>query len=229
MVRRLPSSLPTERSDMTELRTGVYARRFKRPLDLVAGSALLILSSPLHGLCAAAVALLDGRPVYYAQERTGRDGVAFRLPKFRTMAVGTDSASGGYPTEDMVTRSGRFLRRWSLDELPQLISIVRGDMSLVGPRPALPDQTARYTERQRLRLAVRPGLTGLAQVRFRNEAPWSVRIESDIEYVQRLAFPLDVRILLATARKVVSGEGMTVGQQSAEVDDLAPAPMTPQR
>ena len=214
---------------MAELAPGVYARRFKRPVDLVAGGALLVLSSPLHALCAAAVAVLDGRPVYYTQARSGRDGIPFRLPKFRTMAVGTDSSSGGYPTEDMVTRSGRFLRRWSLDELPQLISVVRGDMSLVGPRPTLPSQTERYTERQRRRLDVRPGLTGLAQVRFRNVAPWSERIESDIQYIERITFRLDVTILLLTARKVLSGEGATVGQQAAEVDDLAQPVSTTQR
>ncbi len=206
---------------MAELGAGVYARRVKRPVDLIAGGALLVLSSPLHALCAAAIAVLDGRPVYYSQVRTGRGGVEFRLPKFRTMAVGTHSTSGGYPTEDMVTRSGRYLRRWSLDELPQLISVVKGDMSLVGPRPTLPSQTERYTQRQRRRLDVRPGLTGLAQVRFRNEAPWSVRIESDIEYIERITFRLDVTILIRTARKVLSGEGATVGQQAAEVDDLA--------
>jgi lipopolysaccharide/colanic/teichoic acid biosynthesis glycosyltransferase len=208
---------------MADLGAGVYARRVKRPVDLIAGGALLILSAPLHGICAAAVALLDGRPVYYAQVRTGRDGIPFRLPKFRTMAVDTERVSGGYPTEDMVTRSGRFLRRYSLDELPQLISVVQGDMSLVGPRPALPSQTERYTARQRRRLGVRPGLTGLAQVRFRNEAPWSVRIESDIEYIEQISFRLDLRILLLTVRKVLSGADMIVGQMSTEVDDLAPA------
>jgi lipopolysaccharide/colanic/teichoic acid biosynthesis glycosyltransferase len=214
---------------VVERRATVYARGVKRPLDLVAGLALLALSAPLHGVCAAAVALLDGRPVYYAHERTGRHGMPFQLPKFRTMAVGTDSVSGGYPTEDMVTRSGHFLRRWSLDELPQLICVVKGDMSLVGPRPALPSQTERYSERQRRRLDIRPGLTGLAQVRFRNAAPWSVRIETDIEYSERISFRLDVRILLLTVRKVLSGSGMTVGQQSGEVDDLAPATSAAQR
>lgn len=214
---------------MAEPVPGLYARRMKRPLDLIAGGALMALSAPLHALCAAAVAAIDGRPVYYSQVRTGRDGVPFRLPKFRTMAVDTHSRSGGYPTEEMVTRSGRFLRRWSLDELPQLISVVKGDMSLVGPRPALPSQTERYTSRQRRRLGVRPGLTGLAQVRFRNQAPWSVRIEADIEYLEQVSFALDVRILLRTARKVLSGADVTVGQQVSEVDDLAPALTVPPR
>lgn len=212
---------PTARSSPpTAPEVGDIGAILKRTFDLVVGAAALVVSAPLHAACAAAVALLDGRPVYFVQMRAGRDGVPFPLYKFRTMAVGTHDVSGGYPTDDMVTRSGRVLRRWSLDELPQLVNVLRGDMSLVGPRPALPSQAERYTARQRRRLQVRPGLTGLAQVRFRNEAPWSVRIESDIEYVDDRSLLLDLRILVLTAHRVLTGSGMTVGQQPGDVDDL---------
>jgi lipopolysaccharide/colanic/teichoic acid biosynthesis glycosyltransferase len=199
---------------------GTYARSLKRALDLVGGCLLLAATAPLHGICALAVVLDSGRPVYFHQRRTGHQGREFRLHKLRTMAVGTDERSGGYPTADMVTGVGMFLRRWSLDELPQLMNIVRGDMSFVGPRPALPDQVRRYTTHQRRRLEARPGLTGLAQIRHRNDAPWSVRIESDIEYVDRISLLTDLRLLLTTLPAVLSGSGQRTGQSAAEVDDL---------
>jgi lipopolysaccharide/colanic/teichoic acid biosynthesis glycosyltransferase len=201
---------------------GPYARGVKRGLDLVGGCVLLLATAPLHGICALAVVLDSGRPVYFHQRRTGHQGQEFWLHKLRTMTVGTDERSGGYPTADMVTGVGRFLRRWSLDELPQLINIVRGDMSFVGPRPALPDQVRRYTTRQRGRLEVRPGLTGLAQVRHRNDAPWSVRIESDLEYVDRVSLRTDLGVLCKTLPAVFSGSGQRTGQTAADVDDLAP-------
>jgi|tagenome__1003787_1003787.scaffolds.fasta_scaffold20955450_2 lipopolysaccharide/colanic/teichoic acid biosynthesis glycosyltransferase len=199
---------------------GLYSRGVKRALDLVGGCLLLVATAPLHGICALAVVLDSGRPVYFQQRRTGHHGREFRLHKLRTMVVGTDERSGGYPTADMVTGVGAFLRRCSLDELPQLVNIVRGDMSFVGPRPALPDQVRRYTTRQRRRLEVRPGLTGLAQVRHRNDAPWSVRIESDIEYVDRMSLLTDLRVLLMTLPAVLSGSGQRTGQTAADVDDL---------
>ncbi|MGZ6798944.1 MAG: sugar transferase, partial [Mycobacteriaceae bacterium] len=175
--------------------SGIYDRRIKRSLDLVIAAAALVVTSPLHALCALAVRLTSGRPVYYRQERAGRDGKPFRLVKLRTMKVGTHELTGGYPTSDMLTPAGQLLRRTSLDELPQLWNILRGDMSLVGPRPALPEQVARYTEAQACRLTVRPGLTGLAQVRYRNAAPWSVRIAADLEYVRAVSLAHDLRIL----------------------------------
>lgn len=201
----------------------LYARRGKRFLDLTAAVVLLGLTAPVHGLCAAAIRLTAGPPVYFLQERSGLDGKPFRLLKFRTMVVGTHERSGGYPTAAMVTPVGRIMRKTSLDELPQLVNIARGQMSFVGPRPALPDQVARYTEHQRRRLTVLPGLTGLAQVRYRNNAPWSVRIESDIEYVDNVSPWRDLSIAARTVPAAVLGLGVAHGQTATDVDDLSPA------
>lgn len=202
--------------------TRIYRRLLKRGIDLVGSALLLVLTCPLHAACAVAVLVRTGRPVYFHQRRIGLGGQEFDLHKFRTMTVGTDERSGGYPTSDMVTGVGRVLRRWSLDELPQLVNILRGDMSFVGPRPALPDQVRRYTAVQRRRLEVRPGLTGLAQVRHRNHAPFSVRIRSDIEYVDSISFRTDLRLLLATVPVALRGSNQVVGQTAADVDDLSP-------
>lgn len=197
-----------------------YERGGKRALDLVIAGVALVLTSPLHALCAVAIWVTTGRPIYFTQERIGRDGTTFRLFKFRTMLVGTHEASGGYPTEAMITPVGKVMRKTSLDEVPQLINIVRGDMSIVGPRPTLPEQTERYTDRQRGRLEVRPGLTGLAQVRYRNNAAWSVRIESDLEYVENVTWRTDIKLMFLTIPAVITGGTVRTGQTADEVDDL---------
>ncbi|WP_164701575.1 sugar transferase [Modestobacter sp. KNN46-3] len=203
-----------------------YARYGKRAVDLVGSALMLTASAPLHAACAAAVRITSGRPVYFSQRRVGRDGVEFRVHKFRTMVTDAEVRSQGYPSADMVTGVGRVLRRWSLDELPQLWNITKGEMSFVGPRPTLPDQVARYTARQRGRLAVRPGLTGLAQVRHRNDAPWSTRIETDLEYAERISLRGDLAVLLATVPVALRGSGIHHGQTATEVDDLGPLPST---
>lgn len=198
----------------------IYFQGGKRVVDvLVAGVGSIVLL-PVHAACAAAVVLTSGRPIYFTQARAGRDGEEFDLVKFRTMTVGTHELSGGYPTPAMVTPVGRWLRKLSLDEIPQLLNILKGDMSLVGPRPALPEQVERYTEAQRGRLAVRPGLTGLAQVRYRNNAPWSVRIESDLEYIETAGLWTDLKIVLRTVPAVLFGAGVVTGQTVDQVDDL---------
>ncbi|GGK79251.1 sugar transferase [Ornithinimicrobium pekingense] len=197
-----------------------YSTVGKRTIDVLAASGLLILTAPVHALCAAAVRVSSGPPVYFVQERIGRDGQPFSLMKFRTMQVGTHERSGGYPTPAMVTPMGKVLRKTSLDEIPQLFNILKGDMSIVGPRPALRDQVDRYSQRQRGRLAVRPGLTGLAQVRYRNGATWSVRIESDLEYIAKLSFWRDAAITLRTVPAVLFGAGVQTGQTAEDVDDL---------
>ena len=134
---------------MCETPHSFYVARAKRVLDIAGSSILLLVSAPIQVLCAMAVAVSDGRPVYFHQSRVGQDGQIFRLHKFRTMTVGTELISGNYPTPAMVTKVGARLRRWSLDEIPQLTNILRGEMSFVGPRPALPSQVARYTAEQR--------------------------------------------------------------------------------
>ena len=201
----------------------IYRLVGKRAFDLMVSLTVGVLTAPVHVACAAAVGLTSGRPIYFAQERIGRDGKPFRLYKFRTMKVGTHEASGGYPTADMVTPIGKALRTSSLDELPQILNIVRGNMSLVGPRPALADQVARYTHAQRGRLAVRPGLTGLAQIRYRNAAPWSVRITSDLEYVGRVSLLNDLRIMAGTIPALLRGGLVQLGQSFDQVDDLGPS------
>jgi lipopolysaccharide/colanic/teichoic acid biosynthesis glycosyltransferase len=197
-----------------------YVTRIKRSLDIVGSLLLLILTAPIQALCAAAIAIDDGRPIFFDHPRVGKDGRRFSVHKFRTMTDGTDLIFKGYPTAASVTRVGRVLRRLSLDEFPQLLNIFLGEMSFVGPRPAVPSQVERYTAEQRGRLSVTPGLTGLAQIKHRNSAPWSRRITTDLEYVNALSFRLDLMILIRTFPTVLSGEGQITGQTQAEIDDL---------
>lgn len=197
-----------------------YATKGKRAFDVAVSVILLVVTAPIHILCAVAIVADDGRPVFFHQSRVGKDGKAFRLHKLRTMKVGTETVSGNYPTPDMVTKVGQALRRVSLDELPQLANILAGEMSFVGPRPALPSQVARYTEHQRGRLVIRPGLTGLAQIRHRTTAPWSQRITTDLEYIRALSLKMDLGILLRTLPAVLNDEGQLPWQTAADIDDL---------
>lgn len=200
--------------------TNIYRRHGKRLLDLLGSLGLLVATAPVQLAAGLAIALEDGRPVYFHQQRGGIRGTQFRLHKFRTMRVGTEEKAGSFPTNDMVTKVGGVLRRYSIDEVPQLLNILQGSMSFVGPRPPLVSHLGRYTERQRRRLEVRPGLTGLAQVKFRNNAPWSRRIEADLEYIENLSFRGDLAIVLSTVAAVLLGRNQVVGQTEAEVDDL---------
>lgn len=209
--------------ELSDIPQSFYAHRAKRALDLVGSVILLLITAPLQLVCAAAVAADDGWPVLYHQERVGKDGRNFKLHKFRTMTVGTHELSGGYPTPAMITGVGRILRRLSLDEVPQLVNILRGEMSFVGPRPTIPSQVARYTPEQRGRLAVRPGLTGLAQIRHRDSAPWSRRITTDLGYICGLSPRMDLWILLQTVPTALKGEGQVDGLTPADIDDLGPA------
>lgn len=196
-----------------------YATRVKRVLDIAGSLLLLVLISPVLLLCAAAIAADDGRPIFYNHSRVGKDGRQFKVRKFRTMTVGTDVLFNDYPTPASVTKVGRVLRRLSLDEFPQLINILSGEMSFVGPRPAIPSQVERYSTQQRGRLSVRPGLTGQAQIQYRHDAPWSRRIKTDLEYIRNVSFKLDLLILIRTVPAVLSNEG-TTDPTEAEVDDL---------
>ena len=205
---------------MSDLPQSFYVTRVKRALDIVGSVLLLILTAPIQALCAAAIAADDGRPIFFDHPRVGKDGQLFSVHKFRTMTDGTDVLFQGYPTPASVTRVGRVLRRLSLDEFPQLLNILRGQMSFVGPRPAVPSQVERYTPEQRGRLSVTPGLTGLAQIQHRNSAPWSRRITTDLEYVRDISFRLDLLLMIRTVPTVLSGEGQQTGQTRAEIDDL---------
>ena len=201
-----------------------YNKHAKRWCDAVAGAVLLTATSPVLVACAVAIKLDDGGPVFFHQRRVGKGGQPFTVHKLRTMTVGTDQIDGGYPTPAMVTRVGGWLRRLSLDEIPQLWNITIGEMSFVGPRPTLPNQVAHYTEWQFHRLDVPPGLTGLAQIRFRNAAPWSVRIEADLEYVENVSLLTDLRVLLGTIPAVLCASGQSIGETAAMIDDLSPGP-----
>ena len=182
-----------------------------RAADVAIAGSALVVASPLLGLAAAAVELGDRGPVLYRQTRVGRDGVDFELLKLRTMVVDAERKGAG-PAVDKgdarITRAGRVLRRLSLDELPQLWNVVRGEMSVIGPRPTLAYQVERYTPRQRRRLEVKPGITGWAQVNGRAALPWEDRIELDVWYVEHRSLALDLHILLRTTRLLLSGRGL---------------------
>lgn len=172
--------------------------------DLVGAALLLVATAPMLGVIALCIWLEAGRPILFRQTRTGRRGRPFDLLKFRTLQpVDHDPRC----PQAVVTRIGRVLRRWGLDELPQLWNVMRGEMSLVGPRPTLPKQTRRYGPFERQRLDVRPGLTGWAQIHGRNALSWPERIELDVWYVAHRSFWLDLRILLRTPRVLLRGQG----------------------
>ena len=175
-----------------------------------------MLTGPLLALSALAIKLEDGGPIVYRQTRVGKDGVDFDVLKLRTMVVGAEKIGAGFAVDQgdrRITRVGRILRRTSIDELPQLWNVVRGDMSVIGPRPTLRYQVERYDERQRRRLDVRPGLTGWAQVHGRATLPWADRIELDVWYVEHRSPRVDLEILLRTPLALFRGtyKGQTGG------------------
>jgi lipopolysaccharide/colanic/teichoic acid biosynthesis glycosyltransferase len=179
-----------------------------RALDVAAAGAGLTLAAPVLATAAIAIKLDDRGPVFYRQRRVGQDGREFELLKLRTMHVGADAQGAGYAVNEgdaRITRVGRLLRRLSLDELPQLWNVVRGDMSLIGPRPTLAYQVERYTPRQRRRLEVKPGITGWAQVHGRARLPWDERIELDVWYVEHRSPWLDLKILTRTPLALFAG------------------------
>jgi lipopolysaccharide/colanic/teichoic acid biosynthesis glycosyltransferase len=189
---------------------------------LLAGTGLL-LTSPLLGLAALAIKLEDGGPVLYRQTRVGKDGRDFELLKLRTMVVGAERLGARYAVnagDPRITRVGRVLRRTSIDELPQLWNVLRGDMSVIGPRPTLRYQVEQYDERQRRRLEVKPGLTGWAQVHGRAALPWAQRIELDLWYVENRSPLVDLTILLRTPLALFRGtyKGASGGWHGAPPD-----------
>ncbi|HEX5448836.1 MAG TPA: sugar transferase [Gaiellaceae bacterium] len=179
-----------------------------RALDILFAGTGLVIASPLLALGALAVKLQDGGPVLYRQMRVGKDGADFELLKLRTMIVGAEKQGAGYAVErgdSRITRAGRALRRLSLDELPQLWNVVRGDMAIIGPRPTLRYQVDQYDARQRRRLEVRPGITGWAQIHGRATLPWEERIEYDLWYVDHHSPKTDLLILLRTPLALLGG------------------------
>jgi lipopolysaccharide/colanic/teichoic acid biosynthesis glycosyltransferase len=188
----------------------------KRMFDLILGAIGALLSAPVVAVLALAIRLESpGHPIY-RQTRVGKDGREFEIYKLRTMVSGAESVGAGLAIEEgdeRITTVGAFLRRYSLDELPNLWNVVRGEMSIVGPRPTVPVQVAQYTDRQRGRLTVKPGITGWAQVNGRAALPWPERIELDLFYVEHRSLGLDLRILARSARLVLSGQGLYKGER----------------
>ncbi len=197
----------------------------KYVLDKLLALILIIILFPLWIIIMIAIKLDDGGPIFFTQERLGKNGKTFKIFKFRTMLVDADKfldENGRVTRKNRITRVGKFLRKLSLDELPQLINIIKGDMSIIGPRPALPSHLPRYTEWQKRRLLMKPGVTGLAQINGRNTLKWSKRIEYDIEYIENYSLWLDLKILLKTIKVVFLREGIVLDRNPQDVDDLAP-------
>jgi lipopolysaccharide/colanic/teichoic acid biosynthesis glycosyltransferase len=196
----------------------------RRAFDIVVAGAALVFFSPV--LVAALIAIRlesPGSPIY-RQRRVGLNGEEFDVLKLRTMVTGAEHIGAGMAIDEgdtRITRVGGFLRRTSLDEIPNLINVLRGDMAIIGPRPTIPVQVAQYTERQRGRLAVKPGLTGWAQVNGRAALPWPERIELDLWYVEHRSWRLDFQILMRTARMVLSGHGLYKGGTGGWKDPAA--------
>jgi lipopolysaccharide/colanic/teichoic acid biosynthesis glycosyltransferase len=195
----------------------------RRLIDVLVALVVAILAAPVIALIALLIIASLGRPVLFRQERCGLEGRIFTVVKFRTMRA---PAYLGEPDAPRTPPTGRFLRASSLDELPQLWNILRGDMSLIGPRPTTPDQVARYSDHERGRLAVRPGLTGWAQVNGRNAISWAERIELDLWYIANRSLALDLKILLQTALRVLRPRGV-VGEGGINPDFIRPAAAPP--
>jgi lipopolysaccharide/colanic/teichoic acid biosynthesis glycosyltransferase len=186
----------------------------RRAIDIVVSATVLAIASPILALAALAIRLESPGPVIYRQRRSGLRGREFEVLKLRTMVDGAEFEGAGLAineNDSRITRVGAFLRRTSLDELPNLVNVLRGEMSLIGPRPTLPAQVEQYTDRQRGRLEIKPGITGWAQVNGRAALPWSQRIELDLYYIEHRSLALDLRILRRTVAIVLGGSGTYKG------------------
>jgi lipopolysaccharide/colanic/teichoic acid biosynthesis glycosyltransferase len=186
----------------------------RRAFDVAVAGAGLVVTAPVLLVAMVAIRLESRAHPIYRQRRVGRDGEQFDVLKLRTMVSGAEAMGAGMAVSEgdaRITRVGALLRRTSIDELPNLVNVLRGEMAIIGPRPTIPVQVAQYTQRQRRRLALRPGITGWAQVHGRTSLPWSERIELDLWYVEHRSWRLDLRILTRTARMVVAGDGLYKG------------------
>ena len=203
---------------------GIYERFFKRILDVFLSTGALIVFSPVICITAILVRIKHGSPVVYTQERPGKDEKIFKIYKFRTMTDEKDSNGELLPDEERITKLGRALRRSSLDELLELVNIIKGDMSIIGPRPLLVRYLSRYTEEQRHRHDVTPGLTGYAQAHGRNAVSWEDKFAMDIWYTKNITFRNDVRIFLDTIRVVLNHDGIS-SKTSATMEEFMGTPM----
>lgn len=197
-------------------KAGFYEKYIKRLLDIVLSGCALIVLSPLLVVTAILVRVKLGSPVIFCQERPGKDEKIFKLHKFRSMSDARDETGALLPDKERLTGFGKKLRALSIDELPELWDIFRGKMSIVGPRPLLVEYLPYYTENERHRHDVRPGLTGLAQINGRNTLTWEQKFAYDLEYVQHISFCEDIKILFSTVGKVLNRSGVQVNTQSGE-------------
>ena len=197
-------------------KAGLYEKYIKRLLDIVLSGCALIVLSPLLLVTAILVRVKLGSPVIFCQERPGKDEKIFKLHKFRSMSDARDENGNLLPDKERLTGFGKKLRALSIDELPELWDIFRGKMSIVGPRPLLVEYLPYYTENERHRHDVRPGLTGLAQINGRNTLTWEQKFAYDLEYVQHISFCEDIKILFSTVGKVLNRSGVQVNTQSGE-------------
>ena len=202
---------------------GFYKKHGKRILDLCLAVPALVVLSPVMGITAVLVAVKLGRPVLFTQTRPGYKERIFKMYKFRSMTDERDGRGELLPDEVRLTPLGRRLRSTSLDELPELFNIIKGDMSLVGPRPLLVQYLPLYNRRQRRRHDVKPGITGLAQINGRNSISWEEKFEYDVRYVETLSFRGDIRILFETVFKVFRREGIS-SENSATMEDFTGTP-----
>ena len=198
---------------------GPYERYIKRPLDAFLSTGALLVFSPILLVTALLVRLKLGSPVFFTQDRPGKDGKIFKLYKFRTMTDKKDAEGKLLPDEDRLPAFGRKLRSTSLDEMPELFNMIKGDMSVVGPRPLLVRYLPRYNKHQARRHEVRPGFTGLAQVNGRNDLTWEEKFDWDVRYVDRITFLGDVKIILKTVQTVVKKEGIS-SDHSATMEEF---------
>lgn len=195
---------------------GPYEKYFKRPLDIVCACAALIVFWWLYVIVAILVRIKLGSPILFTQERPGKDGEIFKLYKFRTMTEQRDENGDLLPDEIRLTKFGKMLRTTSLDELPEIFNIIKGDMSIIGPRPLLVSYLPYYTEQEKHRHDIRPGLSGLAQVNGRNFVDWDHRLKFDVQYVERITFWGDLCIIFQTVLKFVRKEDIAVDTNKVE-------------
>jgi sugar transferase EpsL len=181
----------------------MYANYIKRIIDVIASVTLILILCPFMIVIAIAIVIFQGRPIIFTQERLGENHVTFKIIKFCTMTSAVDAAGTLLPDKDRMTRTGSFLRKSSLDELPSLLNVLRGEMSIVGPRPLPKHYKKRYSTKQDRRHEVRPGVTGWAQVNGRNAIPWEEKFRLDVWYVDNQAFFLDLKILILTINRVL--------------------------
>lgn len=199
------SNCPT---DQLIISNSIYKRFFKRPLDFLLSLIALIILSPILLITAILVRIKLGSPIIFKQQRPGLNEKIFTIYKFRTMTDAKDENGNLLPDSERLTSFGRFLRSTSIDELPELVNILKGDMSIVGPRPLLVEYLPLYNEKQKLRHCVRPGLTGLAQVNGRNAITWEDKFDLDVKYVNNVSFVRDWKIIFLTLKKVFIREGI---------------------